>query len=260
MRAPDKIQSIKVLRSRNIPIETIIDVGVQCGTSELVTAFPDKPHLLFEPVREYTAQIHNNYKNINYTLVEAAVSDKEGDATLQTVTTDGGGTITHSGIIISGPVDYNLVDKRVVPTVTLDRYLLRHPQKPPYLVKLDVDGFELQIMQGAIDTLQKTSVVIVETMKYDLTERISFLEAHGFEIFDLVDLCYYDQRLWQCDAVLLKKPLGIQYFSIPQEFSPAKWEAFHLAPDETWFRALISGFLRAMRGTRDFARKLGLLP
>jgi FkbM family methyltransferase len=227
MRAPDTIQSMMVLRARKIPIETIIDVGVKTMTPELIAVFPDKPHLLFEPVQEFIVHIHANYKRVNYTLVEAAVSDKEGEVTLQTRSIDGGATITHSGMV-SGPV--NSIDKRVVPMVTLDGYLLRHPQKPPYLVKLDVDGFELQIMQGAVETLKSASVVIVETPKHEFTARISFLEARGFELFDLVELCYYDQSFWQCDAVLLKKPFHLQYFDgMSDNFSPAKYEEFRLS-------------------------------
>lgn len=216
-----------VLRSRNIPIETIIDVGVQACTPELISMFPDKPHLLFEPVQEFVSHIHANYKRVNYKLVEAAVSDKEGEVTLQTAAIGGWATITHSNIVY-GPV--NSIDKRTVPMVTLDGYLSRHPQKPPHLVKLDVDGFELQVMQGGVETLKNTSVVIVETTKHDLTERIGFLEARGFEIFDLVEPCYYDQAFWQCDAVLLKRSLHEQYFSkLHDNFSPAKYEMFRFA-------------------------------
>jgi FkbM family methyltransferase len=225
MRAPDKTQSLKVLRSRNVPIETIIDVGVHASTAELIGTFADKLHLLFEPVREFVSDIHANYKNLNYTLVEAAVSDREGEVTLQTGSHGSSAMINYSNMV-SGPADS--IDKRTVPMVTLDGHLSRHPQKPPYLVKLDVDGFELQVMQGAVETLKNTSVVVVETTKRDLTERISFLEARGFEIFDLVEPCYYDQAFWQCDAVLLKRSLLAEYFSNPDDFSPAKYEMFHL--------------------------------
>jgi len=72
-----------VLISRNIPIETIIDVGVNTSTPELVTVFPDKHHLLFEPLQENRSGIVASYKNIKHTLVEAAVADKEGDVTLK---------------------------------------------------------------------------------------------------------------------------------------------------------------------------------
>jgi FkbM family methyltransferase len=227
MRVPDKIQSLMVLRRRHVPIETIIDVGAQLCTPELTFVFPDKPHLLFEPVREYIEHIRVNYNKINYTLVEAAVSDKEGEVTLQIRAIGGSATITHSGMV-SGPADS--IDKRVVPMVTLDGYLLRHPQKPPYLVKLDVDGCEEQIMRGAEETLKNTSVVIVEGTKGNLTERITFLEARGFEIFDLVEACYYDQSFWQCDAVMLKRSLHAQYFTRLQNdnFWPEKYEAFRL--------------------------------
>src|SRR5262249_20433308 len=55
MRAPDKVQSLMVLKSRNTPIETIIDVGVKTFTPELIAVYPDKHHLLFELVKEHRA-------------------------------------------------------------------------------------------------------------------------------------------------------------------------------------------------------------
>jgi len=227
MRAPDKVQSLMVLKSRNIPIETIIDVGVKKSTPELITVFPDKHHLLFEPIQEYMKAIHANYKHIKYTLVEAAVSDKDGDVTMKVESVGGTQEITHSHIV-SGPDQST--NKRVVRAVTLDGYLSRHWQVPPYLLKLDVDGFELQIMQGAVETLKNTSVVIVEAPKHSLVKRISFLEAHGFEIFDLVEPCYYDHSFWQCDAVMLKRSLHPQYFTklTNVDFSFARYECFHL--------------------------------
>jgi FkbM family methyltransferase len=238
MRAPDKVQSLRVLRSRNIPIETIIDVGVLTNTWELTTVFPDKHHLLFEPVGEHINAIHAHYKGIKYTLVEAAVSDKEGDVTLKIESVGGAPNITHSQII-SGPVDSD--NKRVVPAVTLDGYLSCHRQNPPYLLKLDVDGFELQIIHGALETLKNTSVVIVEVGKHSLAERISVLEAHGFEIFDLVEPCYYDQSFWQCDAVMLKRSLHSQYFTehSNNNFSSTKYECFHLRRHQHWRDAVL---------------------
>jgi hypothetical protein len=70
MRAPDKLQSLMVLKSRNIPIETIIDVGVKTSTPELIALFPNKHHLLFEPVQEHKKDIHARidwWRHANYT-------------------------------------------------------------------------------------------------------------------------------------------------------------------------------------------------
>ena len=49
-RGPFKRQSLKVLVERQIPISTIIDIGVLSGTPELKEAFPKTRHVLFEPV------------------------------------------------------------------------------------------------------------------------------------------------------------------------------------------------------------------
>src|SRR5262245_49796307 len=149
------MQSLQELRRRDIPIETIIDVGVLTQTPELVSVFPDRKHLLFEAVAEFGDSIRKNYCGIDYTLVTAAVADREGEATLRTRSIIPGMDISHSGIV-QDPVGKS--DTRSVPMVTLDGYLSRNPQRKPYLLKLDVDGFELQIMQGASQTLKDTSV------------------------------------------------------------------------------------------------------
>ena len=38
-----------------------------------------------------------------------------------------------------------------------------------------------------------------------MVERAYAVSKHGFEFFDIVDLCYYDDRLIQCDLVFLSK-------------------------------------------------------
>ena len=55
------------------------------------------------------------------------------------------------------------------------------------LVKIDVQGFELQVLQGAVSTLKKVQFVLVESSKVELYEGQAlfsdvdqFLTQHGF--------------------------------------------------------------------------------
>ena len=45
-RGPFKRQALKVLVERQIPIATIIDIGVLSGTPELMETFPKTQHIL----------------------------------------------------------------------------------------------------------------------------------------------------------------------------------------------------------------------
>ncbi len=49
---------------------------MQHGTFELMTAFPDLPHLLFEPVEEFFPRIATGYAKIKHELIKVAVSDQ----------------------------------------------------------------------------------------------------------------------------------------------------------------------------------------
>jgi len=49
-RSPDKYQTLCILRDRGVPVSTVIDVGICHGTPKLMQVWPDKRHVLFEPV------------------------------------------------------------------------------------------------------------------------------------------------------------------------------------------------------------------
>ena len=73
----------------------------------------------------------------------------------------------------------------------------------PYLLKIDVDGSEEEILKGSTDVLKRTSVVIVEMNTKNFFQRFQILKENSFEIFDIVDLCYYDGQLRAFDAIFI---------------------------------------------------------
>ena len=68
-RGPLKSQALAVLKSRGVPVETILDIGVNTVTPELVAAFPDRHHVLFEPVEEYAEGIEHIYARVPHEWV-----------------------------------------------------------------------------------------------------------------------------------------------------------------------------------------------
>jgi FkbM family methyltransferase len=167
---------------------------------ELKSNFPFLKHFLFEPVDEYYSLIEENYRNCNYELFTGALSDKNGESLL-TISRKDSDTITHSSLY--GASDGEKAETRVVKTITLDNFLKDKDCPGPYLLKLDVDGYELPILRGAEETLKKTSCVVIESPLHQLVERAAYLELKGFQLWDIVDLCYYYDNLHQVDLIFM---------------------------------------------------------
>jgi FkbM family methyltransferase len=72
-----------------------------------------------------------------------------------------------------------------VPAQTLDLLVARLQLKAPYLLKLDVQGAEVQALRGARRVLEETHAVICEADIDDFEEIDAALREAGFGLFDL---------------------------------------------------------------------------
>jgi FkbM family methyltransferase len=197
-RGPFKRQALKILAERQIPIATIIDIGVLSGTPELMETFPNTRHILFEPVSKFHDRIRKSYAELDYRLIEAAVTDQDGDAKLHVRKFSSQTEVTHSSVVDKAPENG---ETRIVRSTRLDTFTKANALAKPYLVKIDVDGNEMKILSGATETLKDASIVVIETPKSEFSKRIAFLEKQGFVLYDLVAPCYYDNSFLavRCD-------------------------------------------------------------
>jgi len=79
------------------------------------------------------------------------------------------------------------ITRRVVDVIALDDYARAMPSI--HLIKIDVQGFELEVLEGAVGTLKKTDYVFVESAIRPLyagaarfTQVHDWLVAHGFHL------------------------------------------------------------------------------
>jgi FkbM family methyltransferase len=226
-RHPIKKHCFEKIKELGIPINTILDVGVMNNTYDLMEAFPDKQHLLFEPVAEWYPKIHSSYssKNIKYHLFEMACSNKDGTICLETETHRSHLPVTHSRIT-SSATGSNL---RSVKTRRLDTLLPEFNYQPPYLLKLDVDGAELDIFEGAHGILEQCNIIVIEANIKNLPLRVEAVSKAGFTLFNIVDFCYYDGRLRQVDLVFTNNTMldrmNLDMYKMP--FKISKWETYN---------------------------------
>lgn len=231
-RRPDKIRTLRLLRERDVPVGTVVDVGVCHGTPELMTVWPDRRHVLFEPVAEFAETISRNYRNIPHELHQVAVADETGTIGLKTAAVLPDMEIPHSSMTAtsaSGAGPASDLGMRLVPRVTLDGFLPERELEGPWLLKIDIDEQELKVLKGAIETLRNCSVVIVECQGMQLTQRIAAVQAAGFALFDLAEPCYYDKVCWQCDAVFISKDIAAAKFKQLQgTVEPGMYQTFRV--------------------------------
>lgn len=227
MRHPTKDDCFNKLREINVPIGSILDVGVKTCTYELVRCFADKQHLLMEPIVEYFDDMRANYDRagIDYEVISAAMGNLDGEVRLKTSTVYADKPISHARITTDGEVDN---EHRIVPAMRIDSVVAERSLPEPFLLKIDVDGAELMVLEGARETLAKTSVIVIETGFANLLERAQAIAAAGFEIFDIVDISYYDGRFVQSDMVFVRKDIlrdnGLEVYA--NGFDVEKWHPY----------------------------------
>lgn len=224
---PDLLRRLKQLR---LPIAEVVDVGVRDGTPELLDAFPAHRHQLFEPATQFHGDIALNYRHTDHCLYAMALSDVNTTSFLVVTSLPHDGAATHSQVQAEAVVP----DGRLVLACTplsvrrFDSLKDLHARLAPnFLLKVDVDGVDLQVLQGFGAQLAFASVIIVECTFQTWAERMQWMDGQGFELFDLVDLIYYGGGLYQFDAAFVRRDLLTDLLrpSIMQ-FDAARWRPF----------------------------------
>jgi FkbM family methyltransferase len=192
------------IRNLNFMPQTVIDVGAALGTFELYETFPDAEHILIEPVIEnepYLDKICQSLKHASYLI--AAATEQPGEITL-TVSDN----LIHSSADFEPSSSQLGSDTRTIPAITLDQLCAERNLTPPYLLKIDVDGNEVDVLRGATQMLQQTEYVIIEVSLFNQIHRvIDFMRSQGFVIYDISGLAMRptDQALWQADMAFVKE-------------------------------------------------------
>jgi hypothetical protein len=92
--------------------------------------------------------------------------------------------------------------------VTLDSLVDRYGLKPPYVLKVDVEGAEASVLRGARRVLSDCEAVVVETaLDADFFGVIETLTLAGFVPHDIVAPNYRisDDALVQVDMVFVRR-------------------------------------------------------
>jgi FkbM family methyltransferase len=187
----------------------IIDVGAADGTEDLYDAFPKGvPLLLIEPLQEFEPHLKAICRSHSAKYFIAAAGRCSGSVRLN----------VHPDLYGSSlfkEVEGAEVDgfEREVPMVTLDE-LVGHEVSAPILLKIDAQGAEIEILEGAREVLGRIEVVVLEALFYaaiigapQIARQIAYMDAQGFAVYDFINPLYrpIDGAMSQVDIVYVRE-------------------------------------------------------
>lgn len=203
----------KKLARQGFDPRIIVDVGANYGGWSRVvkSVFKDARFYLIEPqeeMRPFLDRFCRQTPDSKYFL--AGAGSVSGELSLTIWDDLQGSAFLSPDIHARGPYRR----QRPIPIVTLDGLIAAGEFPVPDLIKIDVQGFELEVLRGSIGCLGKSDLLIIETSFFHpLGERPTFnrtielMEAYGYRIYDLVGLKYYsgDGALGQVDICFVRE-------------------------------------------------------
>ena len=182
------------------PLFTLYDVGSNTGYYSILTAFLGKEKTQvysFEPIVEHTAveaeTVKLNRLEKYVTIVPGAVSNTIGTAIIHL---SGSGTTLHKDFLGGATVP-----SREVTLDTIDNVVKKQNVAVPDFMKIDVEGSELEVLQGAMNTI-RSSVPIIWYESALRMETLSYQNPNFFEVQTLLkDLGYTVYRCGVTDLI-----------------------------------------------------------
>jgi FkbM family methyltransferase len=196
-------------RSLGLDPGTVVDVGVGWGTPDLYAGFPGARHLLVEPLAEYEPalkQVAERHR-AEYVLAAAGAERGELEIAVHRVPTLSSAMGNRSGDAAGS------AEPRTVPMVRLDELVAERCLPGPYVIKVDVEGAELQVIEGAAGLLDQAELVLLEVSLFPfwpgapvLADVVDQMRERGFAVYDLYGghLRPLDGALAQLDVAFVR--------------------------------------------------------
>lgn len=182
----------------------IVDVGANRGqwTRTALRYFPNAHFTMLEPqiaMKDHLRDLLLSNSRIQLHSVGAGVTEGESEFTL--AERDDSCTFSMTS---EQAAELGLEQVRV-PVVSLDRLLAQSAAPPPEMLKIDAEGYDLEVIQGAKTVIQSCEVVFVEVgvmckgLKNDLRTVVNAMASLGFRPCDVTDL----NRPWKNGSLWL---------------------------------------------------------
>ncbi|MDD3180115.1 MAG: FkbM family methyltransferase [Opitutaceae bacterium] len=205
---PTLAAGLRRLAARNLPLQTLIDVGAADGgwARQAIALLPScRNQLLIKAQSVHRPALATFHRDFPQSHVVMAVAGPEcGEVSFHANSPWDGAA---SAVPQQGD------DWVRLPQTSIDHEIAIRGLSGPFLIKLDVHGYERAVLAGARAALAQTEALIVECYNVEMgrdTQRFPDfcrnMETLGFRCADLWDPLYigHQNTLWQFDLLFLR--------------------------------------------------------
>jgi len=195
------------LARQGVEPKCIVDIGAATGewTRECLNVFPNAEYFMVDPLEENQASLETlcrARRNVHFRM--CALGAAQGELALH----------VHGDQSSFFPSEYDETGSlRRVRVETLDNMVSSGLTVAPDIIKVDAQGFELEVLRGSEQAMSTTEFVLLEVSFRETYigcplahEVIAAMGKYGFRIYDL---CTYSQRpmdleLFQSDILFAR--------------------------------------------------------
>jgi FkbM family methyltransferase len=211
----------KTLKSIDFYPKHIVDIGANHGTwtRQALTEFPDSKYTLLEPqywMRSSVADLLASNSNISFHGVGAGkqsgvfkftIADRDDSCSFMYTTEE---AKEHGFTQIE------------VPIVTLNQLIEEQNLCIPDIIKIDAEGLDIDVLEGATNFFGRTEVFMVEAgvankaFSNSLLQVATYMDSKGYRLFEITDLNrpFLPAVLWLVELVFVKKDGIIDSFKV----------------------------------------------
>ena len=192
-------------------VKTIIDVGSNKGQFLLLSKYfyPNSFAYSFEPQKK-PLEIQKKIIKKNILFFNFGLGAKKQKKIFYITNREDSSSVLKPKQNLSS--DYQILKKNIIKIDRLDKILQKFKLKNKVLLKIDVQGYELSVLKGALNILKFIDYIIIEVSFIKIYKSqtnkkalIDFLNKKNFRLKKIINHTHKNDKILQADCLFEKK-------------------------------------------------------